>query len=90
MLAIALIVPGAFGGGDVKLMAAAGLLLGWQQLLVAAFIGIILGGGYGVLVLATGKKDRKEHFAFGPALCIGIAAAMFGGNAAIGWYLGLL
>ena len=29
LLIITLIVPGAFGGGDIKMMAAVGLLLGW-------------------------------------------------------------
>lgn len=28
MLILALVIPGAFGGGDIKLMAASGLLLG--------------------------------------------------------------
>jgi leader peptidase (prepilin peptidase)/N-methyltransferase len=87
---IAFIIPGAFGGGDVKLMAAAGLLLGWQATLVATFIGILLGGAYGIYLLATRKKGAKEHFAFGPALCVGIAVALFFAPAIINWYLGFL
>jgi len=83
---IALFIDGAFGFGDVKLMAAAGLFLGWQHCLVALFIGIVIGGVYGIILLATKKKGRKDHFAFGPSLCIGIAAAMFFGSNIIGWY----
>ena len=83
---IALFIEGAFGFGDVKLMAAAGLFLGWQHCLVALFIGIVIGGVYGIILLATKKKGRKDHFAFGPSLCIGIAAAMFFGSNIIGWY----
>jgi leader peptidase (prepilin peptidase)/N-methyltransferase len=90
LFVIAFIVPGAFGGGDVKLMAAAGLLLGWQQLLVAFFIGLLLGGGYGIFALVSKRKGLKEHFAFGPALTFGIAAALFIGQRLIDWYLGLL
>jgi leader peptidase (prepilin peptidase)/N-methyltransferase len=86
---IAFIVPGAFGGGDIKLMAAAGILLGWQQVLVAAFIGIIIGGVYGVYLMVTRKKGRKEHFAFGPALCVGIATSMFLGDTLLSTYIGL-
>jgi leader peptidase (prepilin peptidase)/N-methyltransferase len=89
LLIITLVIPGAFGGGDVKLMAAAGLLLGWQAALVATFIGIIIGGVQGVYLLATRKKDGKGHFAFGPALCVGIAVAMFFAPTIITWYLGL-
>ncbi|MCL1895404.1 MAG: prepilin peptidase [Clostridiales bacterium] len=83
---IAIFVEGAFGFGDVKLMAAAGLFLGWQNCLVALFIGIIIGGVYGACLLLAKKKTGKEHFAFGPALCAGIGLAMFAGGAISDWY----
>jgi leader peptidase (prepilin peptidase)/N-methyltransferase len=86
----ALIAPGALGGGDIKLMAAAGFLLGWQQVLLATTIGIFLGGLWGVYLLLTKKKGRKEHFAFGPALCAGIAIALLYGEPLISQYLGNL
>ncbi|MDR0853386.1 MAG: prepilin peptidase [Clostridiales Family XIII bacterium] len=84
---IALFVGGAFGMGDIKLMAAAGFLLGWKCALVALFVGIIIGGVQGVLLLARRKKGRKDHFAFGPALCVGIAVGLLAGERLIGWYL---
>ncbi len=79
LLLIALIVPGAFGGGDIKMMAAVGLLLGWKGNVIAFLIGVFLGGGYGAYVLATKKMGRKEHFAFGPFLAVGIAISLYGG-----------
>jgi len=88
LFVIALFIEGAFGFGDVKLMAAAGLFLGWQHCLVALFIGVVIGGIYGIILLATKKKSRKDHFAFGPSLCIGIGAAMFFGGNIISWYSG--
>ena len=90
MLLLALIVPGGFGGGDIKLMAGAGFFLGARLTVVAAFVGILLGGGFGALLLAAKKADRKTRFAFGPFLCIGIAAAMFFGERLADWYIGLL
>jgi len=86
MFLLAFIIVGSFGLGDVKLMAAAGLFLGWQLVLVAAFIGVVIGGTYGIYLLATRKKGRKEHFAFGPALCAGIALSIFLGHHIITWY----
>ncbi|MDR0875713.1 MAG: prepilin peptidase [Clostridiales Family XIII bacterium] len=80
----------AFGFGDIKLMAAAGFFLGWQHTLVALFLGIIIGGAYGVYLLATRKKGGQEHFAFGPALCAGIGIAMFAADPILNWYLGFL
>ena len=87
MLLLALVVPGGFGGGDIKLMAGAGFFLGAR---LTAFLGILLGGGFGALLLAAKKADRKTRFAFGPFLCIGIAAAMFFGERIADWYIGLL
>ncbi len=87
MLLLAFIVIGSFGLGDVKLIAAAGLFLGWQLTLLATFIGIIIGGAYGIYLLATRKKGRKEHFAFGPALCMGIALSIFAGEPLLVWYM---
>jgi leader peptidase (prepilin peptidase)/N-methyltransferase len=86
---VTFIVPGAFGGGDIKLLAAAGILLGWQSCLVALFIGVIIGGTYGIYLILARMKGRKEHFAFGPALCIGIAIALFFGRTIIEFYVSL-
>jgi leader peptidase (prepilin peptidase)/N-methyltransferase len=90
LLIITIIIPNAFGGGDVKLMAAAGFLLGWQSTVVAIFIGILIGGAWGIYLLASGKRGAKGHFAFGPALCVGIAVALFFAPTLINWYLSLL
>lgn len=89
MLLLTLAIPGAFGGGDIKLMAAAGAFLGWKLCLMAAFLAILAGGFYGIYLLAAKKKGKKDHFAFGPFLCAGIAAAIFWGNGILDWYLRL-
>lgn len=90
LLLITLCIPGAFGGGDIKLMAALGIFLGWKLSLFSFVAAVFLGGTYGAWLLFTGKKDRKGHFAFGPFLCIGVCAAIFFGTDIIGWYLGIL
>lgn len=89
MLLMNLAVPTSFGGGDVKLMAVMGLLLGWQSTLLAMFIALLLGGGYGIYLLARRKKGRKDHFAFGPFLSAGCVTALLAGDALLGWYMGL-
>lgn len=86
LLALAFVFAGSFGLGDVKLMAAAGLFLGWQLVLSAAFIGVLLGGIYGIYALLTKRLGRKEHFAFGPALCIGIATSIFAAEPIRAWF----
>lgn len=65
--AVAVAVPfaifamfGAMGGGDVQLMAAAGLLLGWKNVIPAAAIGIVLGAiGGSIELLAVPKGTKK-------------------------------
>lgn len=76
----------AIGGGDVKLMGAAGLLLGWQNIILAFFIGCILGS---VIHIARMKISKVDHvLAMGPYLAAGcFLAAMWGGQF-INWYIG--
>ncbi len=90
MLGLALCVEGAFGGGDIKLMAASGFLLGWKAIVVAMFLGLVSGGTYCLWMLARKRLSRKDRFAFGPFLAVGLAAALFWGDAIAKWYLSIL
>ena len=90
MLVLALIIPGAFGGGDIKLMAASGLLLGTAATVCAMFFGLLTGGAYGAWMLKSGKLDKKDHFAFGPFLALGLAVAALWGDRIVAWYLRFL
>lgn len=75
----------AMGGGDIKLMAAAGLLLGWQGIIAALAVGSIAGAVIHSILMRWKKKDRV--LAFGPYLAFGILCAMLYGEQIIGWYL---
>ena len=76
------------GGGDVKLMAAAGLLLGWKEILVALVAGCVLGSIIHIMSMILCNKDRT--LAFGPYLSLGIVVAMIWGEQLASWYLSLL
>lgn len=75
------------GGGDVKLMAVAGLFLGWKKILLAFVLGIIMGSVIHIVLMKACKKDRV--LALGPYLSAGIFIAMLFGDWIISWYLGL-
>jgi leader peptidase (prepilin peptidase)/N-methyltransferase len=78
----------AFGGGDIKLMAAAGLFVGWKNIILAFLIGCILGA---VIHSIRMKLSNEDHvLAFGPYLCAGLFIAMLFGDTLITWYLGLI
>ena len=76
------------GGGDVKLMAVAGLLLGWQGSLLTLMIGSIAGSVIHLTLMKWKGKDRV--LAFGPYLSLGILVTMLYGEQIISWYLGFL
>lgn len=76
------------GGGDIKLMAAAGLLLGWKLIILAFFIGCILGSILHILRMKISKADHV--LAFGPYLSMGLAIAVLYGEQVLDWYLGFL
>jgi len=67
--------PG-FGYGDVKLMAVAGLFIGWQGMPIAYFVAFVTGGIFGVYLLLTGRAERGAYLAFGPFLCLGIVVSL--------------
>lgn len=76
------------GGGDIKLMAAAGLLLGWKEIILALVLGCVLGS---IIHIARMKIEKKDHvLAFGPYLALGIFITMLFGNEIIAWYMTLL
>jgi len=89
MLLLSLVIPGAFGGGDIKLMAVCGFLLGWQFSLIAFFIALLIGGSIAVFLMLSGKRKRGEHMVFGPSLCIGVATSIYFGKDILDLYLSL-
>lgn len=76
------------GFGDIKLMAACGLLLSWKAICVAYLFGIIA-ALVGIIVKAMLKKDLNKQFPFAPYLVFGVIVAMFFGQTIMNAYLGL-
>ena len=72
MLVLTVLLKGGFGGGDIKLMAVSGFLNGVKVITYAGMLGIILSGIYVSMMLAAGKMGRKDSFALGTFLVMGI------------------
>jgi len=75
----------AIGGGDVKLMAAAGLLLGWKLIILALILGSVIGSIIHLIRMRLFNADRR--LAFGPYLSVGIFISALYGNQIISWYM---
>lgn len=89
LLLVLLITGGrGVGGGDVKLMAACGLFLGWQNILLAFLLGCVLGSCIHLVRMRAFGAGRE--LALGPYLSAGVFLALLWGQPLIHWYLGLL
>lgn len=86
-LVIALLSRGGMGGGDVKLAAAVGAFLGLQYSLLGLFLAFIFGALVGLVLMALGKKRRRDYLPFAPFIAAGCLAAMLFGDPILQWYL---
>ncbi len=101
LLVTAIVVPGAFGMGDVKFMAAGGLFLGWERTVLSVIIACAACSLYILIVWIfqtiyqkriTGKGigrkvlHRKTELAFGAFLAVGMAVSLLWGEQLINWY----
>ncbi len=78
------------GGGDIKLLAMIGAVVGWTGVLFTIFAGSLLGCIVGLLLMAKNRKGMKLAVPFGPFLSIGAVIFLFFGNSIIYWYLNIL
>ncbi len=78
------------GFGDVKLAAAAGLLLGWQRFILAMLIASISASVVLLLLKAFRKDENGREYPFAPFITVGMAVSMLFGSQIINWYIDLL
>ena len=76
------------GGGDIKLALVAGILLGWQRLLLALLVAT-LPAAVIMSIRKRGAQGEERQFPFAPFLIVGFTVAMFFGTQIVRWYLSL-
>lgn len=81
-------IDSAIGDGDIKLMAATGLLLGWKLNFLALMIGCIAGSVIHLMLMKI--KGSSRQFALGPYLSLGVYITMICGEQLVSWYLSVL
>jgi leader peptidase (prepilin peptidase)/N-methyltransferase len=84
-----LMMFGGMGGGDVKLYAAAGFLMGWRATLVSLILACFVGTVMGLPVYIPQKRKGVKHprIPFVPAISIAMFISLFWGNDLINWYI---
>lgn len=84
---IAVVTRGkGMGGGDIKLGALLGLLLGGKGLVVALYLGFITGALWGIGGAIAAGKLKGRKMALGPFLCLGGAIAIFYSEVIFNWF----
>ena len=81
---------GGMGGGDIKLLAMIGVLLGWKGVFFTIFIASGVGTFAGIIAMIHQGKGMKLAIPFGPFLSIGAISYIFFGSKLIYWYFNLL
>jgi len=91
-LVVALLSRGGMGFGDVKLAALLGLATawaGWPAFVVGAASGFLLGGVYGLVLLALRRARRDSAVPFGPWMLAGAWIGILAGGPVWSWYAAL-
>ncbi|MEG0240076.1 prepilin peptidase [Anaerorhabdus sp.] len=86
LLIIAYLTKG-MGYGDVKLMGAAGFVLGWQNILLSMMIASITASIVGIISTRMKKTSLKSEMPLGPHLIFAILFCLVYGQSLINWYL---
>jgi leader peptidase (prepilin peptidase)/N-methyltransferase len=87
---MAILYPGGMGGGDIKLMAAIGSVVGWKMALMTIFAGSVMGAAAGLTMMAVTGLSRKARIPFGPFLAGGAIISILWGTDLVRAYLAAL
>jgi leader peptidase (prepilin peptidase) / N-methyltransferase len=78
------------GGGDIKLLAMIGAVVGWKGVFFTIFMSSAVGTVAGVLLMVRARSCGKLIIPYGPFLSIAAVTYIFFGNDILSWYLGLI
>ena len=77
------------GGGDIKLLAMIGALVGWKGVFFTIFVSSAVGTLAGLLIMFVTRQNLKLAVPFGPFLSIGAATYILFGPQLLSWYFQL-
>ena len=83
MIAEMILKKEAIGGGDIKLLAMIGALLGWSGVVWTIFVSSLVGSAVGIYMK---MKSGEERIPYGPFIALGALFYLFFGQRVILWY----
>ncbi|MDQ0156123.1 prepilin peptidase [Robertmurraya andreesenii] len=90
LLLIAIVSKGGMGGGDIKLMALVGFVVGTKVMLLSFFLATLFGAVFGVFGLLFKIVKRSKPIPFGPFIAAGTITAYYFYEEIVNTYLQLL
>ena len=89
LLSIAVISKGGMGGGDIKLFALLGFVLGSKLVLLSFFLSCFLVAVISLILLYFGIIKKGKPIPFAPFVSLGTLITYFQGEVLVDWYLSL-
>lgn len=77
------------GGGDIKLLAWTGAVLGWSSIPFVILVSSLLGSVVGITYALKSRAGLKSVIPFGPFLALAAILYLLGGQQLGQWYIGL-
>lgn len=77
------------GGGDIKLLAWIGAVIGWKAIPFVIMSSAIIGSVVGLIAASRSKEGLATAIPFGPWLALGAVLYIFGGQTIADWYFSL-
>ncbi len=77
------------GGGDIRLGALMGAMLGWPNVVVALFLAYVIGSIVSIGLVMFKNKHWKAEIPFAPFLTLGTLLSLFYGFEILHWYFSL-
>jgi prepilin signal peptidase PulO-like enzyme (type II secretory pathway) len=78
------------GGGDIRLGALIGVMLGWHGTLITLLLAYVSGAAVGIGLLAARKKKMSSKVPFGTFLSAAAIITLLWGEQILEWYLGMI
>jgi leader peptidase (prepilin peptidase)/N-methyltransferase len=78
------------GGGDIKLLAWIGAVLGWSAIPFVILVSSVVGSVVGIVIALRSKSGMSSVIPFGPYLALSALLLVYGGRPLADWYVHLL
>ncbi|MGG3915677.1 prepilin peptidase [Rossellomorea vietnamensis] len=87
LLLIAVVSKGGMGGGDIKLYAVIGFVVGLKVMILSFMLATFFGAVFGLIALAFKLIERGKPIPFGPFIAVGTILAYLYGDVLLSAYL---